>query len=324
MAELNLVYQLYQKLSSVDKETFQRMIDEGTKLTEILSVDSIEKFLKDNRFENGEVCCVHCDCTDVKRNGTRNGRQRFYCKECHITKNNSFHARHRFLDSLNYEERNTVVDGIVEGDETYTILSFKGNHSQSPYFEMPRESKQRGTPAKKRGISREQVCIACSVNAEGTAYSKVCTLGRPSTHDISKVLGGHIADDALFCTDEHPSYVKFAQDAGINIVQVNSRRHSINGFGVQHVNAYHRKFKDFIRHFCGVATKYLDNYLAWLNILYVNGDSVGKETRLGKTGARMGIQIYTTSNKIVPLSEICRSEKQTASPLKSSFPSKGL
>lgn len=156
MAELNLVYQLYQKLSSVDKEAFQRMIGEGTKLTEILSVDSIEQFLKDNRFENGEVCCVHCGCTDVKCNGTRNGRQRFYCKgchrsfgyatktifnsakkdmdtylkyihcmmlgltvrqsaqECHITKNNSFHARHRFLDSLNYEERNTVVDGIVE------------------------------------------------------------------------------------------------------------------------------------------------------------------------------------------------------------------
>ena len=83
MAELNLVYQLYQKLSVVDKEAFQRMIDEGTKLTEILSVDSIEKFLKDNRFENGEVCCVHCGCTDIKRNGTRNGRQRFYCKGCH-------------------------------------------------------------------------------------------------------------------------------------------------------------------------------------------------------------------------------------------------
>ena len=78
MAELNLVYQLYQKLSSVDKEAFQRMIGEGTKLTEILSVDSIEQFLKDNRFENGEVCCVHSGCTDVKCNGTRNGRQRFY------------------------------------------------------------------------------------------------------------------------------------------------------------------------------------------------------------------------------------------------------
>ena len=102
--------------------------------------------------------------------------------------------------------------------------------------------------------------------------------------------------NGYFClvTDEHPSYVKFAQDAGINIVQINSKRHSVNGFGVQHVNAYHRKFKDFIRHFCGVATKYLDNYLAWLNILHVNGDSVGKETRLGKIGARM---VYLLSRR---------------------------
>jgi hypothetical protein len=55
MAGLNLVYQLYQKLSSVDKEAFQRMIDEGPKLTEILSVDSIEKFLKDNRSASGSL-----------------------------------------------------------------------------------------------------------------------------------------------------------------------------------------------------------------------------------------------------------------------------
>lgn len=65
-------------------------------------------------------------------------------------------------------------------------------------------------------------------------------------------------------------------------------------FGVQHVNAYHHKFKDFIRHLCGVATKYLDNYLAWLNILYANGDAVGKKTRLGKIGTRM---VYLRSRR---------------------------
>jgi hypothetical protein len=32
---------------------------------------------------------------------------------------------------------------------------------------------------------------------------------------------------------------------------------------VQNVNGFHSRLKDWMRHFKGVATKFLDNYLAW-------------------------------------------------------------
>jgi len=34
-------------------------------------------------------------------------------------------------------------------------------------------------------------------------------------------------------------------------------------YHIQNVNAYHRRLKSFMAPFNGVATKYLDNYLAW-------------------------------------------------------------
>jgi hypothetical protein len=32
---------------------------------------------------------------------------------------------------------------------------------------------------------------------------------------------------------------------------------------IQNVNAYHSRFKNWLHHFNGVATKYLENYLGW-------------------------------------------------------------
>ena len=51
------------------------------------------------------------------------------------------------------------VDGVVEMDETFIPLSYKGNHKKSG-FVIPRPSRKRCKQIKKRGISNEQVCIA--------------------------------------------------------------------------------------------------------------------------------------------------------------------
>ena len=41
-------------------------------------------------------------------------------------------------------------------------------------------------------------------------------------------------------------------------------------YGIQRINAYHRKLKGFIKRFNGVSTKYLENYLVWNNIMSRN------------------------------------------------------
>jgi len=209
-------------------------------------------------------------------------------EECHCTKNNAFFHRHQMLDALAYIQEGVSVDGIVEADETYTRLSFKGNHKKSKWFTMPREPHMRGERASKRGISNELVCVACSMNRDGKAYSRICCMGRPSVEELYVAFGGHIAEDSVLCTDQLNSYGRFAEMMGLNILQVNSRQRVSGQFGVQRINAYHREFKKLLESRHGVATKYLNNYLVWHHMLYVvKENTVGKETIWSKAGVDM-------------------------------------
>jgi len=50
-------------------------------------------------------------------------------------------------------------------------------------------------------------------------------------------------------------------------------------FHIQNVNAYHSRFKTWIRRFNGVATKYLPNYLGWYRWLDGNVNALTPQAR---------------------------------------------
>ena len=75
----------------------------------------------------------------------------------------------KILDALRLYIGTGHVSGLVEADETFFRLSYKGNHSKSKGFTMPRKPYLRGPKSKKseneepkpRGISRNQVAVMC-------------------------------------------------------------------------------------------------------------------------------------------------------------------
>lgn len=199
--------------------------------------------------------------------------------ECRISKNASFFLRHKILDALQEMQSKVKLDGIVEADETFFRISFKGNHSRSQFFSMPREPHMRGERSKKRGISLEKVCVPCAVNRDGKSIAQIANLGRASVRSISSVFGGRISPDAVLCTDKHNAYVGFAEREGINLLQLKSTQRVSGPLGIQHINGYHSQLKTFMERFHGVATKYLNNYLVWHNLRnYAEGDFNFKES----------------------------------------------
>ena len=114
----------------------------------------------------------------------------------------------------------------------------------------------------------------CS-SRNGNIYSKVATLGRATSGVLKKVLRKHISDNAILCTDKDSAYPRFAKNAEIRLIQVKAGR--VKGtYHIQHVNAYHSRLKAFMLRFKGVATKYLDNYLAWHNLIVERKSDVVK------------------------------------------------
>ncbi len=124
---------------------------------------------------------------------------------CKISLPTAFAWRHKILDALQNIQNEVKLDGIIEADETYFPLSFKGHHKN---FKLPRLSKHRGTQALKRGLSKEQVCVTSGINLNGKSIAKVSNLGKPKIKDLEKVLNKKIEKESIFVTDSFRAYLK--------------------------------------------------------------------------------------------------------------------
>lgn len=214
---------------------------------------------------------------------------------CGIHRNTAFYWRHKVLDAVRKAFEDARLEGIVEMDETFFSVSYKGNHKNSKSFKMPREPHMRGGQVHKRGLSRDQACVPCAVDRNGMCVSKVSNLGRASTKDIHSVFDGKIDSDSTVVTDKMNSYVRFAHSNDIDLVQVKNGRGKKGIYDLQHINSYHSKLKKFMARFNGVSTKHLDNYLAWSG--FVN---YAKEADDEKRNELLSI-ILT-----VPMRSVCR------------------
>lgn len=177
---------------------------------------------------------------------------------CEINKNTAFAWRHKVLDALSQMVEDTSLEGIVEADETFFILSYKGQKAG-----LPRKPKKRGESASKRGLSREQVCVPCAIDRKGKVISKVSNLGRIQTQGLHRVFDGKIKNKSILCTDKASAYVRFSADNDLKLIQIKGGKEKLGIYHINHANAYHSGLKTFLKTFKGVSTKYLNNYLTW-------------------------------------------------------------
>ena len=260
----------YHKLSYSDRVVFYSTVTNNVDI----NADNLQDFLTKNRITE-ECKCVYCSGKHIVKNGTRkDGVQTYICRdcgksfsassnsitsrtrkkisiwakylkcmidkktlnesadECGISLRTAFVWRHKILDAIKEVAEKTYLKGVVEADETFFNVSYKGNHSKSNTFTMPRKAHKRG----------------------GSVHTK----GPCST----------------LCTDHEKAYLDFAKKKQINLIQMEVECNTLDVnnrmFGIQRINAYHSRLQGFIKKFHGVATKYLDNYIVWNDIVQNN------------------------------------------------------
>jgi len=243
--------------------------------------------------------CPHCSHTKIYRHGLVNGLQRYRCKDCkktfnaltgtplahlryrskwldyldgvsqsltvrqtattlNIHRNTAFRWRHRFLTWIK-QDRSTALHGITEADETYLLESHKGSR------ELERKPRKRGGCSRKRGISDEQICILIARDRSKQTVDFMTGNGPITKSVLAAYLKPVLDPDVLLVSDSNPTYDAFCKAEHITHETVNlSQGQRVKGaYHVQNVNAYHSRFKAWLDHFHGVATKYLPNYLGW-------------------------------------------------------------
>jgi transposase-like protein len=244
------------------------------------------------------VGCPHCDNHDVVRWGQASDLPRYRCKACRRTFNaltktplanlrmkdkwtaqtetliegvstakaarrcgvdytTAFRWRHRFLAAL-AGDKPRVLAGIVEGDETFILESFKGKRSG-----IPLKSHKRGGKSAKRGLSAEQIPVIMARDRQGaTTDAVLLKLNRVS---IAAALDGVVSPANEFCCDGGTAIVAFARRPGIatDILPMPAKpKPNAPDFHLDNVNAYHGRLKEWLRRFHGSA-KNLPNYLGW-------------------------------------------------------------
>lgn len=255
------------------------------------------------------VGCPHCECRQVAPWGRASGIPRYRCSTCRRTFNaltktplahlrmkekwvtqtealidgvstaqaanrcgvdykTAFRWRHRFLASLAGDKPRTL-SGIVEGDETFILESFKGKRS-----DLPRKPRKRGGKAAKRGLSAEQIPVIVARDRQGATTDAV--LEKLNRVSIAAALGGIVTPSNEFCCDGGTAIVAFARKAGIptHILPLPGKPNPrAPDFHINNVNAYHGRLKEWLRRFHGVATKNLPNYLGWRRTLEALGSN---------------------------------------------------
>jgi len=259
------------------------------------------------------VGCPHCEGRDVVRWGRASALPRYRCKTCRRTFNaltktplahlrlkdkwpiqakamiegvstakaakqcgvhytTAFRWRHRFLEALASDKPQTL-SGIVEGDETFILESFKGKRSA-----MPRKARKRGGKPAKCGISTEQIPVLVARDRHGATTDAV--LPKLNRLSITAALNGIVTSANEFCCDGGTAIVAFARKAGIptHILPMPGKpKPNAPDFHINNVNAYHGRLKEWLRRFHGVATKNLPNYLGWRRTLEALGQNATPE-----------------------------------------------
>jgi transposase-like protein len=187
-------------------------------------------------------------------------------RRCEVDYTTAFRWRHRFLAALSGDKPGTL-SGIVEGDETFILESFKGKRSG-----IPRAARKRGGKPAKSGISSEQIPVLVARDRHGATIDAV--LPKLNRVSITAVLGGVVTAANEFCCDGGSAIVAFARRAGIptHILPAPGKPNpQAPDFHINNVNAYHGRLKEWMRRFHGVATKNLPNYLGWRRTLEALG-----------------------------------------------------
>lgn len=222
-------------------------------------------------------------------------------RDCDISVGTAFLWRHKILDCLKTVADSVVLDGIVEADETYLNISYKGNHhpraaeEKTPASEektdnraglkntdmIPRKPHERGGDVHTKGLSSEKVCVMCAVDENGIAVTMAAKTGRVSSDCVTKAFADRLTGDTVLCTDNEKAYIAFAKEYGFTLIQMDTGKRMKGIYGIQRINSYHTKLRGFLDiHFRGVSSKYLENYLAWHDLMFCGRVSDKKDHAL--------------------------------------------
>lgn len=170
---------------------------------------------------------------------------------CRISHQTAWEWRHRVFAAVDGCQDATVLRGRVWIDETYV-----GDADLS------------GQP-RKRGLSKQKICIAVAIDERKAPFAAVCGHGKPSSKRLKDALLGHIAEGSHVVHDKEK-----AHNSLIKASKCTDEAHKADAGDpvylecMQLVNSLCSWIKRYLWRFAGMDPANLQSYLNWYVYLF--------------------------------------------------------
>ena len=198
-----------------------------------------------NQFLNFMICLINYNTIEET------------AKIVGLSDRDTYNIRIKIISTLK-EYKKEKLKGIVQCDEKYVRLSFKGTRKNK----MPRESRKNGQEGRTSGISMEQVCILMAIDSYDNIFIKVVGLGPLSNDDLENNFTDWIEEKSILVTDSKSSYIKFAKDHNLILKQIPENKHTTkDGYHLGELNSLMSELDVLLLKCRGISTRHLQEYL---------------------------------------------------------------
>lgn len=161
--------------------------------------------------------------------------------KCGITLKTSFIWRHKLLSALCKVIEDEPLPGDVSFETVFIKSSYKGN---------------------RKNVRKPKLYIGISsaMSPEGKSRSKITSINKMTSNAVDYALSDSIKGNSDGYTEEE-LFDRLALHKNVKLSHIKNAK-----FRVKNVEPYKNKLGSFFERFNGVSTKYLKNYLAWLDL----------------------------------------------------------
>lgn len=190
--------------------------------------------------------------------------------------------RHKVMEAVSTLEVPILLGKSAEVDEKYFRKSHKGRKIEG----VP--SKKRATPASKRGISKEKVCVLTGVDRTGKGFARAYSMGKPTREDVRNI-HHHFEEGTFFWSDSTNCYDGMFKEKHSQYRKLKDRSsyNSVNHLNT--VNSLHSFMEDRFQRCKGISMKYINRYVAfWTQLFSYSGKTLEEKTSLLELQFRPG------------------------------------
>jgi len=174
-----------------------------------------------------------------------------------LSKHEIYIIKSKIMDTLNNLEQGVKLKGVIQADEKYVRLSFKGTRKGK----MPRKSRKNGFQERTSGISKEQVCVIVAIDSNDNMIIKLAGLGPATTEMIEYALGNNIEEGSILVTDSKSAYRKFAKNHKLDLKQIPHGKYKIEEYHLGELNSLMSEIEMYILNARGLSTRHLQDNL---------------------------------------------------------------